>query len=267
MRSFFGWSVAIAVAILVSAGGVAQAKSSGIKILGAGQSTLIRKGVKVSVSGKPGSKVKVSVKSRSFDEGLRKFAKPKTVRLGKRGQVKVVLKLTPSAKKAAASCSARTLIADGVGSGRTRGRSLATTADSGNTRQRAKSSMVRDRPDCRLLPVDLSRKDDCDFIAQPKEGMCMMPFPNDYYTRSETKDPSRGQSTGRRIHFTTGGMPQNSSRVPISPDLYNDSDGFSQGQGIMLKVPGLDTRKRWPKTISSASKSWAATRRGTSGQW
>jgi hypothetical protein len=84
--------------------------------------------------------------------------------------------------------------------------------------------------------VDLSRATACDFIAQPKEGMCLMPFPNDYYT---VKDPS--SNTGKRINFSAAGMPKNVSNKPIDPSTYSDSDGFSQGQGIVLKVPGIDT--------------------------
>ena len=32
--------------------------------------------------------------------------------------------------------------------------------------------------------------------------------------------------------------------MPIEPADYNRSDGFSPGQAIVLKVPGLDTRRR-----------------------
>jgi len=227
VRAIFGWSTAIAVAVLLSFAGPVQAKPSKVKILTTSQSALIAKGIKVSVSGKPGARVKISVTSNSFDEGTRGFVSPRTVRLSRRGSAVVKLRLTPSAREAAALCSARTLTSS-VGSGRTRGR--------------ASAQMVRNRANCRLKPVDLSRADDCDFIAQPKHGLCMLPFPNDYYTVSEKKDPPMsGLATGRRIWLPPGGMPQNNNGVPIDPTPYLDTDGFSQGQGILLKVPGIDT--------------------------
>ena len=38
-------------------------------------------------------------------------------------------------------------------------------------------------------------------------------------------------------------MPRNKDGVPIEPADYNRSDGFSPGQGIVLKVPGFDTQE------------------------
>jgi len=44
----------------------------------------------------------------------------------------------------------------------------------------------------------------CDFIAEPGNLLCMLPFPDDYYTSSDPSSP-----TGRRIDFNTAGMPAN----------------------------------------------------------
>ena len=87
-----------------------------------------------------------------------------------------------------------------------------------------------------LPPIDMSQAADCDFIAEPGNPLCMLPFPDDYYTRS---DPSR--ATGRRIAFTTAGMPANVLGTHIDAAPYTASDGFSQGAVILLKVPGIDT--------------------------
>ena len=43
-------------------------------------------------------------------------------------------------------------------------------------------------------------------------------------------------------------MPRNVSGVPIEPADYNRSDGFSPGQAIVLKVPGLDTPAAFERT-------------------
>ncbi len=63
----------------------------------------------------------------------------------------------------------------------------------------------------------------------------MLPFPDDFYT---AKDES--SNTGRRIAFKRDAMPTNSSDVHIDPAPYARNDGFSPGQTIVLRVPGLD---------------------------
>jgi hypothetical protein len=87
-----------------------------------------------------------------------------------------------------------------------------------------------------LPPIDTGNAANCDFIADPGNTLCMLPFPDDYYTDS---DP--GSPTGRRVAFTAAGMPTNTLGTPIDPAPYNASDGFSPGSSILLKVPGIDT--------------------------
>jgi hypothetical protein len=87
------------------------------------------------------------------------------------------------------------------------------------------------------LPViDMSKAASCDFIADPGNPLCLLPFPSDYYT---VADPS--SETGRRVNFSAAGMPANAFGKPIDPAPYNASDGFSPGSTILLKVPGIDT--------------------------
>ncbi|HXS48140.1 MAG TPA: hypothetical protein VN756_11855 [Solirubrobacterales bacterium] len=88
----------------------------------------------------------------------------------------------------------------------------------------------------RLPPIDLTNAGNCDFIAEPGNALCMLPFPDDYYTVPDSSSP-----TGRRIDFKTAGMPANVLGSHIVADPYNASDGFSQGAVILLKVPGIDT--------------------------
>ncbi len=88
----------------------------------------------------------------------------------------------------------------------------------------------------KLPPVDLSEAEHCDFIAEPHNPLCMLPFPNDYYTVADPSSP-----TGRRIDFSTQGMPANVFGTHIDASPYNVSDGFSQGATILLEVPGIDT--------------------------
>jgi hypothetical protein len=90
------------------------------------------------------------------------------------------------------------------------------------------------KPD--LPPIDLANAENCDFIAEPGNTLCMLPFPDDYYTRPDPDSP-----TGVRINFKTAGMPANVLGQRINAAPYNASDGFSQGVAIVLKVPGIDT--------------------------
>ena len=55
-----------------------------------------------------------------------------------------------------------------------------------------------------------------------------------------SRRPAR-TATGRQLALTASITPRNASGVPIEPSDYNRSDGFSPGQAIVLKVPGLDT--------------------------
>lgn len=191
-----------------------------VKLLTTGQQALVNGRAKVRVKGRRGSRVRVETVAVYFD-GSSRLAKAKKVRLGRKGKRVIRLRLLPAARRTAGGCAALKLVAK---------------ARSGKKKARSSREMVRQKTDCRLAPVDLSEAADCEFIAQPKEGMCMMPFPSDFYTVPDATSP-----TGKKISFPEGGMPENSSGISIDPTSYLDSDGFSPGQGIVLKVPGLDT--------------------------
>ncbi len=223
VHSFFGRLTVLIFGISLIAALGASSASAGFKaeIGNASQSALVKKGLKVSLSGRPGAKVRVSLQSRSFDEGLRRASKPKNVRLGKSGRKKIKVKLTPAARAAARTCSARTLIA---------------SAKSGKVVRKKSTAMDRTLAACRLKPINQLKAATCEFIAQPNQGNCMLPWPSDFYTRSD-----KGSPTGKRIDFPVRAMPKNKSSKPIDPTLYSASDGFSQGQGILVKVPGIDT--------------------------
>lgn len=91
-------------------------------------------------------------------------------------------------------------------------------------------------PEETLPPIDMSEAENCDFIADPGNELCMLPFPDDYYT---VPDPT--SETGRRVDFKTEGMPANVLGEHIEAEPYNASDGFSPGSVILLKVPGIET--------------------------
>jgi hypothetical protein len=194
-----------------------------LKVYSTKASVLSGGSLRVRVAAPPRSRVRVTATSTTFDDGTTRLTRPKTVRIGRKGKLVTRLKLTGESAAAITRCESRT---------------LAFNAKRLSNKRQAKvnRTLVRDGADCVLPPVDLTRAGDCDFIAQPKEGMCMLPWPNDYYTRSDPSSP-----TGKHIQFTAGGMPANKAGVPINPADYSLSDGFSQGAGIALKIPGIDT--------------------------
>ena len=91
-----------------------------------------------------------------------------------------------------------------------------------------------------LVPAAEAKRPRCDPIAPAR---CLFPWPNDYFTKR-----SRATPTGRRLHLTRAEMPRNAGGVPIDPRDYNRSDGFSPGQTIVTRVPGLDTPAAFART-------------------
>jgi len=87
-----------------------------------------------------------------------------------------------------------------------------------------------------LPPIDTSEAESCDFIDQPDNGLCMLPFPDDYYT---VPDPT--SATGVRVDFKTAGMPANVAGDHIEAGPYDEADGFSPGSTILVKIPGIET--------------------------
>jgi hypothetical protein len=82
------------------------------------------------------------------------------------------------------------------------------------------------------------------FACDPLDpAACLYPWPNDHFT---TADDST--STGRRLALRDDWMPRNRLGKPVSAAPYNHSDGFSPGNMIVTKVPGLDTPEAFART-------------------
>ncbi len=192
-----------------------------VTISDARQNPMVHRGyLKVKVRAAKKGRIRVRAYSATFERNgqfrpLTRFARPKFRRAG---QWKVVkLKLTDAGKAEAFSCQDRDL-----------------RINAGPVKSKVRS-MKRTTTDCRPQPVDLSRAEICDFIAAQDPAICMNPFPSDFYTLADTTT-----ETGRRINFTRQAMPANQSGAHIDPAPYLESDGFSQGQVITVRVPGLD---------------------------
>jgi hypothetical protein len=74
-------------------------------------------------------------------------------------------------------------------------------------------------------------------------AVCLQPWPNDFFTVADSTT-----DTGRRLNLNPLGMPRNIAGNPIRPEEWNRSDGFSPGQKIVTKVPGLDTQAAFDRT-------------------
>jgi hypothetical protein len=86
-------------------------------------------------------------------------------------------------------------------------------------------------------PLDFDR---CDFLDGAD---CLLPFPNDWFTTSDATT-----DTNRRVNLNILSMPRNTAGKPIDPSAWNRSDGFSPGDPIVTKVPGLDTKAALDRT-------------------
>ena len=82
------------------------------------------------------------------------------------------------------------------------------------------------------------------FACDPLDpAACLYPWPNDHFTRADPTSP-----TGRRLALQDDWMPKNRLGKPVSSAPYNWNDGFSPGNMIVTKVPGLDTPEAFRRT-------------------
>lgn len=193
-----------------------------VKVVSVGQKRMVRKRVlKVRVRSRHRGRIKVRGFSATFDtrgefKPLTRKSRPRFRRGGKSRVIK--LRLSRAGLASARSCEQRDIQ---VRAGGTRG---------------GLKSMIRQTDACAPQEVDLGRAASCNFIAAPDGTNCLNPFPDNYYT---VGDESTG--TGRRVDFSREAMPVNRDGVPIDPAPYSQSDGFSPGQTVVVRTPGLDS--------------------------
>ena len=96
---------------------------------------------------------------------------------------------------------------------------IASTAGAARVRRPATISAAKPAADCQP------------FSKQP----CLLPFPNNLYTKQDRSTPTGSGSISRRA-----AMPVNAKGERMSPSQYNRNDGFSPGSAIILHVTGLD---------------------------
>ena len=192
------------------------------------QKAILSNGVAVRVVARHRGVVKVLGQSSTFDKTrFRAFTRLKVVRFRGPGRRLVRLGLTADGRKAVASCQARKL-----------------RVRAGKSRR--KGDLLRNTGQCKPKKVDLSAAGRCDFIGQQQGSLCLLPFPDNYYT---VRDSST--ATGRRVNLRTASMPENAGGTPIDAEPYRLNDGFSPGSTILLRVPGLDNPTALQKTAAA----------------
>jgi hypothetical protein len=90
-----------------------------------------------------------------------------------------------------------------------------------------------------LGPINTANADRCDFLDP---SVCLYPFPNDHFTAAT------GTGTRRRLNLSPLSMPRNRAGKSMFDRDYNSADGFSPGNMIITKVPGLESQPAFERT-------------------
>lgn len=217
-QTLAGIAGALTAALLLFAGPADAAKPKvSLKITTADQGALIKAGalsVKVTSSGKG------SVKLTGIGSGKSGAFKAVTVKFTKKGSKTVKLPISSSGRSSLSACGDKQVKVTGSG-------------------KSASKKLKKGGKGCQPVPLG-ENPTRCDFLDPT---VCLQPFANDYFTKD---DPS--SETGKRLNIWEGGTPESVSvnngietRTHIDPTDMNRGDGFSPGNLITLKIPGLDT--------------------------
>jgi len=218
------------LAIAATAPAIAAAKPQArvaVKIETKTQKQLLKRGgLDVRLHAKRAGKVKLT----AAYEGRRRLFEPRVLRTERGFDGTVRLDLTDAGAKRLGSCGAKAIKARGLYRSGGEKRKVVTTR-----------KLARDKGLCKpYTPVPVENADRCDFLDP---AVCLQPFPNDYFT---VNDPST--ATGKRLNLNIDSMPANTRGVHVDPTDINRADGFSPGNLITIKIPGLDTPAAFENT-------------------
>jgi hypothetical protein len=187
------------------------------------QGLLAAGSVKVTVRSPQKSKLVLSV--RGFNGGPT-LTDPRSVS-AKAGKKKTFsLALSSAGREALQGCGASSLVLSAKKKKKGKGSKKSKKGKS----KTARTTVSQSVPQC----DSLSRADRCEIIASPQTN-CLFPFPSDHYT---APDPST--QTGLRVNLSDASTPLSAFGKHVNPAGINTSDGFSPGESIVTRVPGLD---------------------------
>ena len=179
----------------------------------------------VAVRARGAGKVKVT----AAHKGKRSLFEPRTLKVD--GKRKVKLTLTDRGEQRLGSCGAKEVKVRGLYRAHGKKRKAV------DIRNLKKDASRCEKP---YTPVPVENADRCDFLDP---AVCLQPFPNDYFTKD---DPT--SATGKRLDLNEQSMPANINSVHIDPTDMNRADGFSPGNLITIKIPGLETPAAFDNT-------------------
>jgi hypothetical protein len=174
--------------------------------------------------------------SSTWLQGGPALTQPVKVKL-RRGRKTVSLPLSTSGREVLQGCGARALTVTATASKKTK-KSKRGRQSRHKTLGQGSAGILISVPQCAVF----SRGDRCETIASPGVN-CLFPFPSDHYTVQDSSTP-----TGLRVNLSTDSTPTNLAGKHIDPAGINQSDGFSPGESIVTRVPGLDNPTAFQKT-------------------
>ncbi len=191
----------------------------GVKVATDGQKQLLKNGkLKIVVKSRSAEKVKVTAAHKK----KRSLFETRTLRVS--GKRTVKLPLTADGERRLGRCGAKEV------------KVRALYRVNGNKRKAvAMRNLKKDASLCGkpYTPVPVENADRCDFLDP---AVCLQPFPNDYFTIADAST-----ATGKRLNLNEQSMPANKNGVHIDPTDMNRADGFSPGNLITVKIPGMET--------------------------
>ncbi|MEX1220153.1 MAG: hypothetical protein WEB05_07170, partial [Solirubrobacterales bacterium] len=188
-----------------------------VSIVTKSQKALLDSGLTVTVTSPSSGKTVVRGSGKS--SGLLRAG---SVRFDKAGKKMVTLGLTSRGRKVLSNCGALDATV------------LAVSSSRGRVARSTSSRRLAPLTSGCFVQVPLGANPDrCDFL-DPTE--CLYPFANDYFTRLD-----ESTDTGRRLDIKLQSTPHNIDGTNIGVTDINRGDGFSPGNMIVLKIPGLDT--------------------------
>jgi len=203
------------------------------KVTTANQKQLLKKKkltVKVKSTGK------ATVKLSATGAGKNGTFKSKKVKFKKKGTKTISLALTGKGKTSLGTCGAKAVKVTANYK-----RKVGKKMKKAKASKKKKLAKWAGNSNCETPPnyvtVDLGDDPEhCDFLDATQ---CLQPWPNDYYTKADSSTP-----TGKRLDLAATSTPKNTGNAtPTNLDVtdINRGDGFSPGNEILIKIPGLDT--------------------------
>jgi hypothetical protein len=216
------FAATIAVASVAAPGADARAKAPrvSLKITTANQAALLRAN-RLTVRVRSNGRARVRVTASSA--GRNNLFQARTVSFGRRGGSRnVQLPMTNQGRSRLSLCGSQSVRAEGRFS---------------NRRARTSRNLRRDASRCITVPLG-ANPERCDFLDTT---VCMQPFPSDLYTKPASTPTGKQLNINPASTPANKGTPSKPNGTNIDPTDMNRGDGFSPGNMIVLKVPGLDT--------------------------